>query len=186
MKYLSTGEYDTILEHASIYPFSKEFDLNKFDCGVDDYNTFLLNDAEYYVNKGISSVHLLIQNDTSDIIGYFALLTDAFLLDKEEKEKLELDIPFSSVPAMKIGKLAVSIDHQDFHYGSFLLYMALGYARALEELGVACRFLTVDADIEFNENTPDFYISNGFEINQHRNLKSRKNAVSMRYDLFNT
>ncbi|MGD6873410.1 hypothetical protein ACQCU1_14630 [Sutcliffiella horikoshii] len=96
---------------------------------------------------------MLVHNDTNDVIGYFALLTDAFLLDKQEKEKMGLEIPFSSVPAIKIGKLAVSKNHHEYHYGSFLLYMTLGYARELEELGIACRFITVDADITSKHRT---------------------------------
>ncbi|MED1599772.1 hypothetical protein [Alkalihalophilus marmarensis] len=184
MKYLSTGEYEEILDHVSIEPFNKEFDVNSFDCGISDYNDFLKHDANYYQEKGISSVHLLIHNDSKDIIGYFALLTDAFLLDKEEKGEIELEIPFSSVPALKIGKLAVSKNHQEYHYGSFILFMCLGYAEALHEKGIACRFLTVDADIEFNEETPRFYESNGFDRNLHRQQK-RKKSVSLRYDIYN-
>lgn len=183
MKYLDTGEYGQILEHTTLVPFSTEYNLKGFECGQDDYNTFLINDAKYYIDYGISSVHLLIHNDTQDIIGYIALLTDAFLLDKEEKESLNLNVPFSSVPAMKIGKLAISINHQEYHYGSYLLWMSLGYASILEENGIACRFLTVDADIEFNEETPNFYAGNGFVINQHKQQK-RKKSVSMRYDLY--
>lgn len=184
MKYLETGEYEKILEHTKIVPFSKEYSLEEFNCGEEDYNLFLVNDAEYYISNGISSVHLLIHKDTNSIIGYFALLADAFLLDKDEKERLDLDIPFSSVPAMKIGKLAVSKDHQEYHYGSFLLYISLGYATKLEQNGIACRFLTVDADIEFREDTPKFYESNGFVKNQHKQQK-RKKSISMRYDIFN-
>ncbi|WP_165786721.1 hypothetical protein [Heyndrickxia camelliae] len=47
------------------------------------------------------------------------MLTDAFLLDKEEKKRLGLEIPFNSVPAIKIGKLATSKKHKKYHYGSF-------------------------------------------------------------------
>lgn len=187
MKYHSTGEYEIILQHTSIVRFSKEYNLEKFDCGIDDYNNFLINDAQYYLDKSISSVHLLIHNDTNDtndIIGYFALLNDAFLLDKVEKEKIELEIPFSSVPALKIGKLAVSKSHKDYHYGSYLLWIVLGFARELELLGIACRFITVDADIEYNDSTPLFYESNSFVRNEHKTLVNRKRFVSMRYDLF--
>lgn len=185
MKYLETGEYEKILEHSSIVPFSTEYDLDKFDCGIADYNTFLLKDAEYYMENGISSVQLLIHNDTQRVIGYFALLTDAFLLDKKEKNNLDLEIPFSSVPALKIGKLATSKDHKDYHYGSFLLSMCLGAAEALKELGIACRFLTVDADVEFRKDTYKFYEGNGFVINQHKSLTQKTSYISMRYDLFN-
>lgn len=185
MRYLETGEYEKILEHTSVVDFSREYNLEEFDCGEKDYNLFLSNDADYYISSGISSVHLLIHKDTKSIIGYFALLTDAFLLDKQEKKEMGLEIPFSSVPAMKIGKLAVSKDHQEYHYGSYILYLALGYATELEMNGIACRFITVDADIEFRADTPEFYERNGFIRNQHKQLQRNK-SVSLRYDIFNS
>lgn len=184
MKYINTGVYDEIVQFTSLVPFSKDYDLTKFDCGLEDYNHFLVHDATYYIKEGISSVHLLIQHDTKEIIGYIALLADAFILDKTEKEKLNLTVHFSSVPALKIGKLATSKHHKNYPYGSYLLYISLGFARELEELGIACRFLTVDADIEFNKDTPKFYQQNGFVKNEHVQMK-RKKSVSMRYDLFN-
>lgn len=184
MKYRRTGKYEKIASYTSLVPFSREYDVDKFNCGIEDYNLFLKNDTEYYINNNISSVSMLIHNETKEIIGYIALLADAFLLDKDEKRQLMLDIPFSSVPALKIGKLAVSLNHKNHCYGSFLLEICLGYAQKMVESGIACRFLTVDADIEFNEKTPDFYESNGFVRNEHKQLKNRKKLVSMRYDLF--
>ncbi|PFI96868.1 N-acetyltransferase [Bacillus cereus] len=192
MKYRNTGEYVIIAESTSFEIFDAEkHDVTSFDCGQEDYNSFLINDAEYYIENNISSINLLIDNESKDIIGYLALLTDAFLLDGAEKETAGLDIPFSSVPALKIGKLAVSskykgrmIEGCKLHYGSFLLELSLGKATQLELSGIACRFLTVDADIEFNPDTPSFYERNGFVRNEHRSVKNRKKNVSMRYDLF--
>jgi len=41
-------------------------------------------------------------------------------------------------------------------YGSFMLEMARAFAFGMNELGIACRFITVDADIDYEPNTPDF------------------------------
>jgi ribosomal protein S18 acetylase RimI-like enzyme len=185
MKYRNTGEYGEIAEKTSLVPFSTEYRIGDFDCGIEDYNLFLINDAKHYIESQISSVHLLIDDDSKDVIGYIALLADAFRLDKEEKRKVGLEhIPFNSVPALKIGKLAISKNHRDYHYGSYLLELSLGFAQDLIDRGVACRFLTVDADIEFNPNTPHFYEINGFVYNEHREYRNRTHAISMRYDLF--
>lgn len=190
MKYRGTGEYEEIAQFTSFVrldELDENYDLKQFDCGIEDYNNFLIHDARYYMENNISSVHLLIHNEYKDIIGYVALLTDSFLLDKDEKKRLKLNIPFNSVPALKIGKLAVSKKYQKdkYHYGSFLLELCLGKAEELNEAGIACRFLTVDADIEFNENTPKFYESNYFVRNEHKSFKNRTKSISMRYDLFN-
>jgi hypothetical protein len=48
----------------------------------------------------------------------------------------------------------------------------------------ASRFLTVDADVEYDPDTPRFYEKNGFVYNQHDHYKKRTDNKSMRYDLF--
>ncbi len=45
--------------------------------------------------------------------------------------------------------------------GSILLEMTRSYAIEINGFGVACRFITVDAAVEYNENTVDFYYKNG-------------------------
>lgn len=182
MRYWGTGEYERIREQAELVPFSPELPIETFDCGVSDYNQFLVNDAVYYVDTGVSFVHLLLLRDCPQIVAYMALLADAILLDQTEKASLNLDVPFNSVPALKIGKLAAI--HSPSHYGSYMLQLAVAFATRLVDNGVACRFITVDADTEFDDNTPDFYARNGFVENQHRQYAKRTSSVSMRYDLF--
>ena len=69
-------------------------------------------------------------------------------------------------------------------YGSFLLEMARAYAFSMNELGVACRFITVDADIEYDIDTPQFYIKNGFVENLSNKSKNARHTISMRKDIF--
>jgi hypothetical protein len=59
----------------------------------------------------------------------------------------------------------------------------LGYAvgvafRMHDELGVGCRFLTVDSD----QDAVEFYKKMGFQMNLHRDYKNRK-YPSMHYDI---
>jgi hypothetical protein len=185
MRYRGTGTYEEMAELFKLVRFSTDYPIEQFDCGIKDYNDFLVHDARHYEDIGISSVHLLIHEETRAVLGYIALLTDSFLLDKDEKKRMGLDIPFSSVPALKVGKLASTQKNKDYPYGSFLLELCVGYADVLQEQGIACRFLTVDADTEFNPNTPGFYEKNGFPFNEHRQYQNRQ-AVSMRFDLFDS
>lgn len=80
-------EFEDILQTVVLVPYSPGYKLGDFNCGTKDYNEFLLNDAQYYVEQNISQVRLLIHKQTADVIAYIALSTDSFLLDKEEKEK---------------------------------------------------------------------------------------------------
>lgn len=176
-------EFEDMLQTVVLVPYSPGYKLGDFNCGIEDYNQFLINDVQYYVEQNISQVRLLIHKQTADVIAYMALSSDSFLLDKEEKIKENIDIPINSIPALKIGKLAVDRKYKDRPYGSFMLWLALGILEQINETGVGCRFLVVDADITQNPETPLFYEKNGFVYNEKEN-KHRTRAISMRYDVF--
>lgn len=176
-------EFEKITDTVVLVDYSPGYKLGDFDCGTSDYNEFLVHDAPLYIEQNICRVKLLIDKQTADIIGYLALSSDSFNLDPEEKEKEGLNIPFNSVPALKIGKIAVSSSYKEKPYGSFLLGLTLGYAEQLNELGVGCRFIVVDADIEHNPKTPEFYELNGFIYNEKMNC-NRTKSKSMRLDIF--
>ena len=74
----------------------------------------------------------------------------------------------STIPAMKIAKLAVSTAfYERFKgIGSLMVEMAIQIAQSCNEQHFACRFITVDADIEHKtrigtDNT-DFRINSIF------------------------
>jgi len=176
-------EFEDMLQALVLVPYSPGYKLGDFDCGIEDYNQFLTNDGQYYVEQNISQVRLLIHKQTADIIAYMALSTDSFLLDMDEKIKENIDIPINSIPALKVGKLAVDRKYKDRPYGSFMLWLALGVLEQINEVGVGCRFLVVDADITQSPETPTFYEKNGFVNNEKENMH-RTRAISMRYDVF--
>lgn len=180
---LYRDEFEELKRSVVLVDFSPGYRLGDFDCGVPDYNDFLVDDAQYYIDQNISQIKLLTDKQTADVVGYLALNADSFRLDKEEKQKEGLVIPLTSVPALKIGKLAVNLKYADKDYGSYLLFMALGFAEELNDSGVGCRFIVVDADIQHNPKTPEFYAKNGFVENEKMN-KGRSQSVSMRYDIF--
>ena len=60
--------------------------------------------------------------------------------------------------------------------------MAIQIAEACNEQHFACRFITVDADIEHNETVLKFYEKNGFIPNEELKGKNRK-TISMRRDI---
>jgi ribosomal protein S18 acetylase RimI-like enzyme len=114
-----------------------------------------------------------------------SLIADAIKLSVSEKELHDLDYPFKTIPSMKIAKLAVSTDFSNKYkgIGSFMIDSARTIARKCNEHYCACRFLTVDADIEHNEGVRTFYEKNGFLSNSEFYNKNRK-TISMRKDLY--
>jgi hypothetical protein len=63
-----------------------------------------------------------------------------------------------------------------------MVEMATEIAVACSEQFFACRFITVDADIEHSGSVINFYLKNGFVCNEETNNKRRK-TISMRRDV---
>ena len=114
-----------------------------------------------------------------------SLIADAIKLSVSEKEIHNLNYPFKTIPAIKIAKLAVSHPAQQKYkgIGTYMINNALAVARTCNRQLFACRFLTVDADIEHNASVMEFYQKNGFVPNAEMNGKRNK-TISMRKDIF--
>lgn len=193
-KYLSDQQFNEIAECVSIYEIGsenlKDLSTYSFDTGkAVEYKTFLFNKAKPLNDLAISKTFVMIHNNTNELIGYFTLSTDTIKLTDSEKVESKLsEVSFMSLPAIKVGKLAInkklSKEAQRKGYGSFALEMAMAKAYEVLKTGVACRFITVDADIEYDPKTVEFYEKNGFVRNQFRKPKSTDFTVSMRKDIF--
>lgn len=159
-----------------------------FDSKIEEYNDFL-KIAKAYSDINISKTFLLIHKKTDELLAYMTLSADSIKLTPQEKDTHNISkIPFASIPALKVGKLAVnkclSSKAQLKGCGSFMLELARAFAYSMNELGVACRFITVDADIQYDENTPSFYKKNGFVENLSNKSKNARHTISMRKDIF--
>jgi uncharacterized Rmd1/YagE family protein len=82
--------------------------LEGFSCLINEYNDYLFQDALRSQNDHVALTWLLRERDTDIIIAYMSLIADAIKLSVSEKEIHNLNYPFKTIPAMKIGKLAVS------------------------------------------------------------------------------
>jgi hypothetical protein len=83
---------------------AKYHDISRFDCGDEDINDFLKNDALRYQERKIATTTIFIHND--EIIGFFSAAADSLKLRLEEKESAELDHKLlPEFPAMKIARL---------------------------------------------------------------------------------
>ena len=169
-----------------VLPINEVESVSQFSSEYLEYEVFLKKEAQAYEDLNISRTHLLIDVQSKIILAYMSLVADSVRLSGNEKEYEELGlIPFSTFPAMKIGKLAVNSETKKeyFGIGSLMIRLARGFTSNLNDNGVACRFLTIDADIENDPNVVDFYTKNGFVPNERLNNKNRL-TVSMRKDIF--
>lgn len=189
MGYLTNEKIGCIAEKVQLIPYSSIVDITKysFDSSIEEYNSFLYSASEFD-KMNVSKTHLLLHKETDTLLGYMTLSTDSIKLKMEEKELHDLTgVPFFAIPALKVGRLAVNkCIPTTIHckgYGSFLLEMAKAFALGINKSGIACRFVTVDADIEYNASTVDFYRKNGFVENMANRSRNAKNTVSMRLDV---
>jgi hypothetical protein len=157
---------------------------DEFKCAIDEYNEYLTQEAWRTQGEFIATTWLLRERTTDIIVSYMSLINDAIKLNATEKELHHLNYPFKTIPAMKIAKLAVSkSSHEQFKgIGSYMIYLAQFIAVTSNEQHSACRFLTVDADIEHDPNVTAFYTKNGFIRNTEMSNKHNK-TISMRKDI---
>ena len=100
--------------------------LKPFDCGDDDLNEFLTVDASFYRQQMLANTFVLEDDELT--IAYYSLLNDKISnspVPKNLWRKLRDTIPhekhFSSYPAVKIGRLAVSLTHKNDGIGTRLV-----------------------------------------------------------------
>lgn len=138
-------------------------EIKSFDCGDTDLNDFIQNDAKAFLSKKIANTFLITED--KNIVAYFSLLNDKVAKTDAANNtwrKLRSNFPhekhFSSYPAIKLGRFAVSLDYRNLGIGSkvmdylkMLLYKSSSYS--------AFRFITVDAYI----SAIPFYEKNGFK-----------------------
>ena len=139
----------------------------EFKCPIAEYNEYLTQEAWRAQSEFIATSWLLRCRDEDHIAAYMSLINDAIKLSASEKEFHHIDYPFRTIPAMKIAKLAVSQTNRERFkgIGSYMLYLAQFIAVTSNEQHSACRFLTVDADIEHDDGILVFYQKNSFVRN---------------------
>jgi GNAT superfamily N-acetyltransferase len=80
---------------------------------------------------------------------------------------------------LKIARLGIELKYQNQRIGTALMKYAVGIAfRMNDELGVGCRFLTVDSD----PKAIKFYNERGFVMSLHKDYKD-KHYPNMHYDI---
>ncbi|MGL4862771.1 MAG: hypothetical protein ACRC4T_06570 [Cetobacterium sp.] len=176
-------------QNFQLVKLSEGYRVQDFNCGLEEYNNFLKKEALNIQEKNISKVHLIINKKNGDIVAYFTLSSCAINLSSDEKISHGIeDIIFNSFPCVKIGKLASDLKYSTIYsnISSFLIQIIIGIVNDSINLGVASRFLIVDADIENNPEIDKIYLKNGFKYNE--TLKKSRNkkisTISMRLDMF--
>jgi GNAT superfamily N-acetyltransferase len=158
-----------IFDEFNLVRLEPDTEILPFDCGDDDLNGFLFDDAKNYAKELLATTYL-IQSDT-ETIAFFSYLNDKIshsdLDNNTEKflSRISNLLPvgkdkFVSYPAVKIGRLAVSEKHKGKGYGKEIINFTKAYFTDKNKTG--CKFITVDAyraSLKFYEKTGFKYLS---------------------------
>ena len=138
-----------------IEPLSKKHDRGHFNSGVEALDTYLRNSAGQDLKRDVASVFVVVEPETGVICGYYTLATGSILfvsIPVDERKSLP---KYESLPAVRLGRLAIDKNHQGRRLGEFLLYDSFKYALSQS---IAWKFFIVDA----KEHAINFYLKFGF------------------------
>ena len=134
---------------------SDKHDLSAFDCGEPGLNTFLTRRALTNQESGASRTFVLADKNNR-VVAYYSLATGS-IEARQATGKVRRNMP-DPIPVMVLGRLAVSLEHQNRRLGAWLLKDAL-----LRVLGVAemagIRAVLLHA---MSDRARKFYLQHGF------------------------
>lgn len=157
-----------------------------FDCGDEDLNEFFAKDSKEGTSKLIS-VTYVFETESGEAACYFCLSNDAIRKEDTSRsrfKKLMSPLPrekrYSSMPAVKIGRLATNKNFQCSGIGTKALdYIKMWFTEGNK---TGCRFIIVDA--MNNSKTLRFYEKNGFDfLDSHKGEKNNGHTRLMFFDL---
>ena len=114
-----------------------------FDCGDQDLNEFLKDDALKHQKERIAATYICFYE--GKVVGYFSWLTDAIEINGEDKRVFKkIGMDYKTYPAVKLGRLAIDKTYAKSGVGSYLVKNLVEDAIKISEK-IGCRYLTVDA-----------------------------------------
>lgn len=141
--------------------------IDYFDCGDDDLNDFIANDAQLYRQALLATTYILENIHTKKVIAYCSVANDRISLgdfpsntafNRFRKHKFVNEKRLRSYPAIKICRLGIDCTMQGKQLGTFLIdFISTLF---IEDKKSGCRFITVDA---YSDAIP-FYEKNDFDF----------------------
>lgn len=129
-----------------IEALSSRHDRQVFSCGVDELDSYLWRQASQDLRKHVAATFVLVEAGKPAVLGFYTLsATNVRLSDLPESTERKLP-RYPLVPAILIGRLAVSQDERGKRCGELLLIDALKRCLNIQEIGWAV--VLVDAKDE--------------------------------------
>lgn len=166
----------------TVVRLDENYEFTHFDCGEEDLNDFLLNDAKDYQRRLLAVTYIIEAGN--EIAAYFSLSNDKISLNESSKSvwrKIKRSFPRSKhrrdYPSVKIGRLAVNSSFQRLRIGTVVMNFLKVLFKSKNRTG--CVYLTVDA----LARSARFYEKNGFEYLYDVSSEDTDSTHLMFYDL---
>ena len=142
-------EIEYIKNNYKFETLSEEHDLSDFECESEDLNDFLKNDALKQQNEKLNLTKLITCD--GEIIGFVSLLTDSIKLKIINENSVKITIKNklnisenNRIPAIKIGRFAISKKYAKKGLGSHILKSIILNIKNIAETEVGLRFVVVE------------------------------------------
>ncbi|MBI2897972.1 MAG: GNAT family N-acetyltransferase [Deltaproteobacteria bacterium] len=143
-------------ERRVIVPLDRRHDRHRFRCGVEALDRYFREQASQDARRHAATVWVAQERGTEAVHGFYTLSMASVQLDRLP-DRLRRKLPrYPTVPAVRLGRLAVALEARGMGLGAHLLLDAMARSLASEIAWVA--FL-VDAK---DETARSFYARYGF------------------------
>lgn len=153
----------------SIFSEGVEYDFSGFDCGETTLNSFLTDHlARQHRGRILRGYLLTTREPKPKVVGYYTLSGSCFEKETLPSRTQQRKIPYTNVPSITLGRLAVHKDLQGKEWGTTLVTHAMKVTY-LASQAVGIHGIFVDA---MNDKAKQFYLKLGFIALQGRNANS--------------
>lgn len=128
--------------------------IKPFDCGDEDLNSFLFTKSIPYSKELLATTYIL--EDENETVAFFSIFNDSIRVEdiefasKSAAKRFFADLlphlkrHLKNFPALKIGRLGVSNNHQKKGFGGLILKFIIDLGISKND-HCACKFISVDA-----------------------------------------
>jgi predicted GNAT family N-acyltransferase len=139
-----------------IEPFEQQ-DRTGFNCGVEPLNEYFRTRMSQDSRKRVTFCYVAIENETNGVAGYYTLAASSIKLGDLPQDITKRLPRYPTIPAVRIGRLAVDMRFRGRKLGGVLLFDAID--RTCKS-GIAAYAVIVDAK---DDSAVSFYEHHGFK-----------------------
>lgn len=155
------------LREYSVIELKTDTAIKDFNCDDEDLNDFLFSKAKFYSSELFATTYILEKDNVT--MAYYSLFNDSLTIEESDfvsknafKKFLSNLIPhpkrhLKNIPAIKIGRLAVSTDAKNQGIGKKIIHFIIAFCLD-HNTHCACKLITVDA----YDQSLGFYKKMGF------------------------